>query len=121
MQVTDAPTAIIGFQVRAADGTTPLGEVDEVSSRALRIHRIPGHAGHVGFLPLDAIDRVDKATDTVILTGGVDMERLIDAPTPPDAGAWHKSPDWWASLLGHYGLFEAEGRSSEPFLHPDQR
>ena len=31
------------------------------------------------------------------------------------------SGGWWADLLGHSGLFDPEGRGSEPFLHPDQK
>ena len=67
--------------------------------------------------------RVDEATDTIFLAEGVTIEKVLDAPPPPDESAdgWHKSNEWWADLLGHYGLYESEGRGSEPFLHPNQK
>jgi len=66
---------------------------------------------------------VSHGTNTIFLAQGVTPERVAGAPAPPDEGpdAWHTSPDWWADLLGHYGLFDAAGKGSEPFLHPAQR
>ena len=74
-------------------------------------------------MPALAISGVDHPTNTVILIPGIALARLVDAPPPPDQSpdGWHKGTDWSADLLGHYGLFESEGRSSEPFLNPDQR
>ena len=48
---------------------------------------------------------------------------MLDAPPPPDErpDGWHASDDWWADLLGHYGLYDSEGKGSEPFLHADQK
>lgn len=114
---------IVGYQVRTADGTSVLGEVEGVREHGIRIHKIPGHARRAGYLPMGAIARIDPATNTINLTPGLDAARIVDAPPPPDESpdGWRKSGDWWADLLGHYGLFESEGRGSEPFLHPDQR
>lgn len=115
-------TAVVGYQVRTADRTI-VGEVQGVRPRGLRLHKIPGHARHSGYLPGEAIARVDSATDTVELRTGIQLEAILDAPAPPDEGldSWHVSDDWWADLLGHYGLFEPEGRTNEPFLHADQK
>ena len=114
---------IVGYQGRGAGGGRVLGTVEGVRPRGVRVHKIPGHAGHHGYLPAEAIARIDRSTDTVLVRPGIDLERLVDAPPPPDESpdGWHMSNDWWADLLGHYGLFSAEGRGGEPFLHPDQR
>ena len=124
MTSTLTPTIrLVGYQVRTSDGTTVIGEIEGVRPNGVRIHRIPGHAGHAGYLPASAIERIEEPTNTVVLVAGVDLGRVLDAPPPPDESpdGWHKSPDWWADLLGHYGLFDSEGRGSEPFLHPDQK
>jgi hypothetical protein len=54
---------------------------------------------------------------------GIGADRVADAPPPSDEGPddWHKAADWWADLLGHYGLFDSAGKGNEPFLHPAQR
>ena len=122
-EVVELTTGIVGYQVREADGVRRLGEIEGIGGRGIRIHRIPGHMRRHGYLPADAIARVDRVTDTVILVPGATLEQMLEAPEPPDGGAtaWHMSDDWWADLLGHYGLFDPEGRGNEPFLHPDQR
>ncbi len=116
-------TALVGYQVREADGRTVVGEVDGVRPSGIRVHKIPRHRGHVGHLPAEAIATVDRATNTIRLVDGIRLAAILDAPEPPDVSreGWHLSGDWWADLLGHYGLFDAEGRGSEPFLHPDQK
>ena len=116
-------TALVGYQVREADGRTVVGEVDGIRPSGLRIHKIPRHRGRVGYLPAEAIATVDRATNTIRLRDGIRLAAILDAPAPPHEGRedWHLSGDWWADLLGHYGLFDAEGRGSEPFLHPDQK
>ena len=89
----------------------------------VRVHKIPGHARHHGYLPAELMARIDHATDTIFLVEGVTVDKVLDAPPPPDESpdGWHKSEEWWADLLGHFGLYESEGRKSEPFLHPDWR
>jgi hypothetical protein len=125
MSATPAATLdvrLVGYLVRQSDGTA-VGEVEGVRTAGLRVHKIPGHPHHAGYVPAAAFAGVDHPTNTVILIPDITIRRIVDAPPPPDqaADAWHKSADWWADLLGHYGLFESEGRKSEPFLHPDQR
>jgi hypothetical protein len=113
----------VGYQVRTRDGSSVVGEVEGVRPRGVRVHKIRGHRGHHGYLPAELIARVDEATDTIFLVEGVTIDKVVDAPPPPDESpdGWHKSDEWWADLLGHYGLYESEGRGSEPFLHPDQK
>lgn len=122
-RTAEIDVGIVGYQVRTADGARAVGEVEGVRPRGVRIHKIPGRAGRAGYLPMEAIARIDSPTNTIHLSAGIDVDGIADAPPPPDESAdgWHKSGDWWADLLGHYGLFESEGRGSEPFLHPDQR
>ncbi len=116
-------TRIVGYQARVADGSAVVGEVQGVRPRGVRIHRIPGHPRHHGYLPDEAIARVDPDTNTLFLASGVGLAEVIDAPAPPDESpnAWHTSVDWWADLLGHYGLSDPAGKGSEPFLHADQK
>lgn len=113
---------LVGYQVRAADDTV-IGEIEGVRPAGVRVHKVPGHPSHVGYLPGAAFARIDGATNTVFLHPGPSIDRILDAPPPPEEtrDGWHKSTEWWANLLGHYGLFESEGRKSEPILHPDQR
>lgn len=115
--------ALVGYQARTADGATVVGEIEGVRPHGVRIHKIPGHHGHAGYLPEAAIRLIHRPTNTVFLMPGIGVDQVVDAPPPPDESpdGWHKSSDWWADLLGHYGLFESEGRTSEPFLHADQR
>jgi hypothetical protein len=114
---------LVGYQARASDGATVVGEIEGVRPKGVRIHKIPGHPGHAGYLPAEAIARIHAPTNTVFLGEGIGPEQVLDAPPPPDESpaGWHKSADWWADLLGHYGLFDSEGRGSEPFLHADQK
>lgn len=116
-------TAMVGYQVREADGRTVVGEVEGVRPSGLRIHKIPHHRRETGYLPAEAIATVDRATNTIGLVDGIALAAILEAPDPPDGSSegWHLSGDWWADLLGHYGLFDPEGRGSEPFLHPDQK
>ena len=114
---------LVGYQARTLDGATVVGEIEGVRPKGVRIHKIPGHPGHAGYLPAEAIARIEEPTNTVFLVEGIGPEQVLDAPPPPDESpeGWHKSADWWADLLGHYGLFDSEGRGSEPFLHADQK
>jgi hypothetical protein len=109
--------------VRTADGARAVGEVEGVRPNGVRLHRLVGHPGHHGYLPVEALERIDAATNTIFLRTGIGVEEIVDAPPPPgeEADGWRKSPEWWADLLGHYGLYESEGRGSEPFLHPAQQ
>jgi hypothetical protein len=115
--------ATVGYQVRTADGAVVIGEVEGVRPGGIRIHKIPGHGRHAGYVPDEMITAVDSSTNTVVLVPGIGIDQVVDAPPPPDASpdGWHKSNDWWADLLGHYGLFASEGRGNEPFLHADQK
>jgi hypothetical protein len=121
-QASKLDIRLVGYQVREADGNV-IGEIEGVRPAGVRVHKITGHPGRAGYLPRGAFANVDAATNTVFLCTGLTIEDVLDAPPPPDEtpDGWHKSDDWWADLLGHYGLFESEGRTSEPFLHPDQR
>jgi hypothetical protein len=123
MSTTTIDIGLVGYQARSHDGAAVIGEIEGVRHAGVRIHKIPGHPRHAGYLPGDAIARVDTATDTVYLAPELTLEHVLDAPPPPGEGPddWHKSGEWWADLLGHYGLFASEGRGNEPFLHPDQR
>jgi hypothetical protein len=123
MGETGLTLAVVGYQVRTHDAATAIGEVEGVRSRGIRVHRLRGRAGRRGYVPAEGVLRVDRATNTIFLREGIGVDQVAGAPPPPDEGAgdWHVSPDWWADLLGHYGLFAPEGRSSEPILHPDQR
>lgn len=116
-------TAVVGYQAREAGGGTVVGEVQGVRPRGVRIHKIPGHPRHHGYLPAEAIARIDRSTNTLFLTPGIGVAEVLDAPPPPDErpDGWHASDDWWADLLGHYGLYDSEGKGSEPFLHADQK
>jgi hypothetical protein len=123
MTTAFTPTvAIVGYQVRSADRKTVIGEIEGVRPRGVRLRKFPGHPGHFGYLPAEAINVVDEPTNTALLKSGITVTHILDAPHPPDerADAWHKSDEWWADLLGHFGLFESSGRGSEPYLHPDQ-
>jgi hypothetical protein len=123
--MTDATltTQVVGYQVRTAGGAEVVGEVEGVRSGGMRVYKIPGHHGMRGYVPREAILWVSPGTDTIFLIEGISGDRVAGAPPPPDEGPddWHKSPDWWADLLGHYGLFDSAGKGSEPFLHPAQR
>jgi hypothetical protein len=123
MTTAFTPTvAIVGYQVRSADQSI-IGEIEGVRRRGVRLHKFPGHPGHVGYLPAEAIAEVRESTNTAVVKSGITLTHILDAPHPPNEGAdeWHKSNEWWADLLGHFGLFESEGRGNEPYLHPDQR
>src|SRR5438105_11366596 len=114
---------VVGYQVRTLGGASVVGEVEGVRERGVRVHKIPRHRGHHGYLPAAAIAWISDATNTIFLAEGISAESVADAPPPPgaDPDGWHKSDEWWANLLGHYGLYESAGRGSEPFLHADQR
>ena len=114
---------VVGYQVRSTDGAAVIGEVEGVRPHGIRIHNLPGHRGRAGYLPDEMVGRVNRPANTLFLVAGIGVEQVVNAPPPPDESpdGWHKSTDWWADLLGHYGLFASEGRGSEPFLHPDQR
>lgn len=123
MSTTTIDIGLVGYQARSHDGARVIGEIEGVRPAGVRIHKIPGHPRHTGYLPMEAIARVDGRTNTVFLAAEVGLAQVLDAPPPPDEGPddWHKSGEWWADLLGHYGLFDSEGRGNEPFLHADQR
>src|SRR5687768_1523969 len=105
---------LVGYQVRTSGGATVVGEIEGVRPNGVRVHKIPDHPGHAGYLPMEAVATIDDATNTVLLVEGIARDQVLDAPPPPDerADGWRKSDDWWADLLGHYGLFESEGRGS---------
>lgn len=119
MATTELSTEVVGYEAREADGRAVVGEVEGVRPRGVRIHKIPGHPGRHGYLPAEAIERIDRDTDVLVLRAGVTAGTVADAPPPPDESldGWHVSDDWWADLLGHFGLFSPEGRGSGPYLH----
>jgi len=116
-------TQLVGYEVRTAGGAAVVGEVEGVRPMGMRVYRIPGHAGIRGYVPSGTILWISHGTNTIFLAEGVTADQVAGAPPPPDEGPddWHTSPDWWADLLGHYGLFDSAGKGSEPFLHPAQR
>jgi hypothetical protein len=110
---------LVGYQVRTLGQASVVGEVEAVRDRGLRIHKIPGHRARGGSLPAEAIAFVSHETNTIFLVEGIDAASILDAPPPPAAGGerWRKSEQWWADLLGHFGLDDAPGLGSGPFLH----
>jgi hypothetical protein len=116
-------TQVVGYQVRTAGGAAAVGEVEGVGARGMRVYRIPGHPLRRGYVPGEAILWISHGTNTIFLGAGITPDRVAGAPPPPEEGPddWHKSPDWWADLLGHYGLFDSSGKGNEPFLHAAQR
>ncbi len=124
MDDTESVTlTLVGYLVREAGGTTPIGQIDGVAEGCARINEIPGYPDQVGYLPEQAIGRIDRNTGTVELTPGVGIMDVVTAPQPtkPDAFGWHTSSEWWSDLLGHFGFSEPEGQADAPSLHPDQR
>jgi len=123
MTDTSLSMQVVGYQVRTSGPSDVVGEVEGVRSRGLRLHKIPGHRGQRGYVPSEAVLWVSHGTDTIFLIEGIGADQVAGSPPPPDEGPddWHKSADWWADLLGHYGLFDSSGKGSEPFLHPAQR
>ena|SRR6478672_2960692 len=123
MTTTELTTRIVGYEAREADGRTVVGEVEGVRPRGVRIHKIPGQPGRHGYLPAEAIERIDTATDVLVLRSGITGEGVAGAPHPPDESpdGWHMSDDWWADLLGHFGLFSPEGRGDGPYLHTGRK
>ncbi len=121
--MTTLTTQVVGYQVRTTGGTAAVGEVEGVRPKGMRVYKIPGHHGVRGYVPIEAVLWVSPGTDTIFLIEGITADRVAGAPPPPDEGPedWHMSTDWWADLLGHYGLFDPAGKGSEPFLHPAQR
>ena len=114
----------VGYQVRTADGHEVIGIVESVSGGCARVDKIPGYPGRVGYVPEPAVALIDPAIQTIRLRSGIEAEDVMATPRPDAAGAtaeWHMSDDWWADLLGHFGLYTPEGRGNEPMLHPDQR
>lgn len=114
---------LVGYRVRTADGM-PVGEIDAVGPRGLRLHKMAGQGMmRHGYVPAEAVAGVDRDTDVVVLEPGIAMDSITAAPAPPggDTGAWRESDDWWADLLGHYGLYDAGGKGAGPFLHPGGR
>lgn len=114
---------VVGYQVRSADGSAVIGEIEGVRPRGIRIHKLTGHPHRAGYVPEEMIGTVEASTNTVLLAPGIGVEQVVEAPPPPDESpdGWHMSNEWWADLLGHYGLFAPEGRTSEPYLHADQK
>lgn len=119
MTTTELTTALVGYEARQEDGRTVVGEVEGVHARGVRVHKIPGYPGRHGYIPAEAIERIDRALDVLVLRPGITGEGVANAPAPPDdsPGGWHVSTDWWADLLGHFGLFDPEGRGDGPYLH----
>ena len=109
---------LLGYEVRTDDDAV-VGEVEGVRPHGMRLTKITGHPGHHGYLPTEAVGAVDRRTGTIRLVPGISAGSVVDAPPPPgeDPDAWHTSPEWWADLLGHYGLSDPRGRSNQPFLH----
>ena len=122
--MTDATltTQVVGYQVRTAGDGDVVGEVEGIRPRGMRLYRLRGHRGQRGYAPREAILWVSHGTNTIFLVEGIDADRVAGAPPPPGEGPddWHTSDGWWADLLGHYGLFDAEGRGVEP-SSPDRK
>lgn len=104
---------VVGYEARASDGATVIGEIEGVRPKGVRLHKIPGLPGYTRYLPAEAIARIEEPSTTVFLVEGIGLEQVLDAPPPPDAslGGWHRSADWWAELLGYYGLVDSKERA----------
>jgi hypothetical protein len=123
MTDTALTTHIVGYQVRTAGNGEVVGEVEGVRARGMRVYKLPGHHGRRGYVPAEAVLWISHGTNTIFLAEGIDADRVAGAPPPPGErpDGWRMSADWWADLLGHYGLFDAAGKGNEPLLHPAQR
>lgn len=123
MTDSDLTTALVGYQAREADGETVIGEVEGVRPRGVRVHGIAGRPRRHGYVPAEAIDRIDRATNVIVMRPGITGDSVAGSPPPPDESpdGWHLSDDWWADLLGHYGLYDAEGKGDGPYLHAGRR
>lgn len=101
---TELDLRLVDLSVRAADGTL-IGEVEGVRPLGVRLHRIPGHPRRAGYLPGAAFAQTDEITKTLFLRPRLSIERILDAPLPPEdtRGRWRRSADWWAELANHSG------------------
>ncbi len=106
------PQRMIGYRVHSHAGD-PIGEVEAVRERGVRLRRRPGPPGRLGYLPAAAIAAVDHGAGEVITVLGIPAEAVADAPPPPDErlDAWHTSAEWWSDLMGHYGLYHPVART----------
>jgi len=105
--MTDSDLPMIGYRVVAFGGGPVIGEVEGIGWYCLRVHRIPGHPGRVVYVPARGIAFVDPPAGAVGLAPGIGVAEVLAAPVPSvtDAGAWHRSPEWWADLLAHFGYW----------------
>lgn len=117
------PQRWLGYVVRTHGNRAVVGEIEGVQARGVRLKNMPDHPGRHGHLPAEAIESADRRTRVATLRIGILPEAVIDAPAPPDdsADGWYTSAEWWADLLGHYGLYTASGRSSRPLLRIGSR
>ncbi|WP_217913314.1 hypothetical protein [Miltoncostaea marina] len=122
MAITGLPLRLVGYEVRTADGGQVVGRVEGVRPHGLRI-KASGTGRRYGYVPAELVTHIDDATDTLTLAEGIDADRVAGSPPPPDErpDGWHTSEDWWADVLGHYGLYDSSGRGSGPFLHAGGR
>lgn len=112
------PRRWLGYVVCTHGNRAVVGEIDGVQARGVRLRNLPGHPGRRGYLPAEAIESADRRTRVATLRIGILPDAVVEAPAPPDErdDGWFTSPDWWADLLGHYGLYTASGRRSRPLL-----
>ncbi len=75
--------ATVGYQVRTADGTVVIGEVEGVRPEGVRVHKIPGHPRHAGYLPDAMITSVDPSTNTVVVAPGIGIDQVVERAAAP--------------------------------------
>jgi hypothetical protein len=109
-QGTHPALPMIGYRVVEVGGDDAIGEVEGIGWYCLRVHRIPGAPGRVVYVPARAIVSVGPASRAIVLAAGIGIDQMLAAPVPSacDSGAWHRSPEWWADLLAHYGYWAPE-------------
>jgi len=109
-QATDPALPMIGDRVVEFGGDDAIGAVEWIGWYCLRVQRIPGAPGRVVYVPAGAIDAVDPAARTIVLAAGIGIDQMLAAPVPSasERGTWHRSPEWWADLLAHYGYWVPE-------------
>jgi len=108
---------MVGHRVVEFGDGYAVGAVESTGWYCLRVNAIPGASGRVVYVPTRAIEWVDATARAIVLAPGIGIEEMLAAPEPSagNAGARHRSPEWWADLLAHYGYgVPGPGWTSDP-------